>query len=33
MVHMKRENGVWNYQGRTYPTFGEALRAVWPNGR
>lgn len=27
---MKRVNGVWYYQGRSYATLYEALAAAWP---
>lgn len=30
---MKRYNGLWYYQGRTYPTLRAALLAVWPERR
>ena len=27
---MKRVNGIWYYQGRSYATLYEALAAAWP---
>lgn len=31
MAHMKRQNGLWYFQGRPCPTLGAALRAAWPS--
>lgn len=27
---MRFYNGLWHYQGKTYPTIRAALLAVWP---
>lgn len=30
---MRFHNGLWYYQGKTYPTLRAALLAVWPERR
>lgn len=30
---MRKQNGLWYYRGKAYPTLHEALLAVWPERR